>query len=171
VDLSEYSYQPNDAAGRPKNVGWLGPGSAFEVHAPAADFLERLWQHCQVWVSHMRGIHHCHLCHSTRGNVAERDGKYLLLGAAEIRVLSRAGEMYAAPNLIYHYVAVHHYAPPPEFEQAVTSGLSPSSKEYLDRLSQLGISWYYEPASEQKPAAFRFVRTPDGGVKRVEESE
>jgi hypothetical protein len=170
ADLTEYSYHPGAEAGRPKNVGWLGPSGTFDVRAPAPDFLERLWQYCQVWVAHARGVHTCPLCLPARSVVAERDGKYLLLGAAEIRVVSRAGKMYAAPNLIYHYVAVHHYAPPAEFEQAVMTGLSPSNQEYLDRLSQLGLSWHSEPASAEKPVPFLFVRTPDGGVKRVEES-
>ena len=41
------------------------------------------------------------------------------LGSAEIRVLGGGGKVYAAPNLIYHYVAKHKYRPPEEFIEAV----------------------------------------------------
>ena len=40
--------------------------------------------------------------------------RYLLL----ILVIA-VGAIYAAPNLIYHYVAEHHYAPPQEFVDAL----------------------------------------------------
>lgn len=41
------------------------------------------------------------------------------LGSAEIRVKAKDGRIYAAPNLIYHYVAEHDYDPPKEFIEAL----------------------------------------------------
>jgi len=38
--------------------------------------------------------------------------------------------VYAAPDLIYHYVVEHHYCPPDEFIQAVLEGPLPGSLEY-----------------------------------------
>jgi hypothetical protein len=168
-DLTEYAYTPlapGDAA--PKNIGWLGASVEFETRTPEPEFLERLWLHCLVSVAQTRGLYECHLCAGKESNVAQRDGKQLLLGSAEIRVLSRTGDIYAAPNLIYHYVSVHHYAPPKEFVEAVTVGVPPSSKEYFDRLSQLGISWTPTLTPSPNNLRVRFVRTPEG-VKRIEE--
>jgi len=168
-DLTEYAYipgAPGDAA--LKNVGWLGPGVEFETSTPEPEFLEQLWLHCLVSVAQTRGLYECHLCASKESNVAQRDGKQLLLGSAEIRVLSKTGEIYAAPNLIYHYVSVHRYAPPRAFVEAVTAGVPPSSKEYFDRLSQLGISWTPTLTPSSNSVRVRFVRTPEG-VKRIEE--
>jgi hypothetical protein len=168
-DLSEYSYDRWPPTGRvPKNVGWLGPNIEFATKAPEHDFLELLWQHCLVSILQTRGLYQCHLCGSNESNVVERSGTRLLLGSAEIRVLSRTGDVYAAPNLIYHYVAVHHYSPPGEFREAVKNGLPPSSKEYFDRLSELGISWSPTLTASHSTVRVRFVRTPDG-IKRIEE--
>jgi hypothetical protein len=41
------------------------------------------------------------------------------LGTAEIRVASDDGICFAAPTLIYHYVAEHGYRPPEQFVEAV----------------------------------------------------
>ena len=37
----------------------------------------------------------------------------------QIRVLSKKGNWYAAPTLVYHYVAQHGYRTPAEFIEAV----------------------------------------------------
>ena len=41
------------------------------------------------------------------------------LGNGEIRVTGEDGTVYAAPTMIAHYVAEHHYLPPQEFVDAV----------------------------------------------------
>ncbi len=63
----------------------------------------------------------------------------LKLGSAEIRVFGNGGKIYAAPNLIYHYVTVHGYKTPDEFVSALKEGPLPGSKEYFDRLHSLGL--------------------------------
>ena len=47
------------------------------------------------------------------------DGVSMHLGSAEIRVQGIDGAVYAAPNLIYHYMANHNYLPPEEFLGAI----------------------------------------------------
>src|SRR5439155_5623857 len=64
----------------------------------------------------------------------------LMLGGAEIRVFGERGRIYAAPNLIYHYVVAHHYKPPDEFLQALRQGRCPPEPEYLDLLERAGLS-------------------------------
>jgi len=80
----------------------------------------------------MRGFHGCNLCSEKTGYLsAKRDGEELKLGSAEIRVIGVDGKIYAAPNLIYHYITVHNYRPPDEFIDAVLNGPRPDSHEYI----------------------------------------
>src|SRR5262249_29965642 len=107
-DLSDYSY--HESAFRPgtRNVGWLGAGHEFEKAEPTEEVLDRLWNFCRISISLSRGFHQCEFCSTSPSFQGERNGETLLLGAAEIRVFSKHGDIYAAPTLIYHYVKVHH---------------------------------------------------------------
>ncbi len=98
----------------------------------------------------------------------QRDGKWILLGAAEIRVLSRMGTVYAAPNLIYHYVSAHGYKPPEEFLDAALTGIPPASEQYERFLKDEGFKWWPTKIRQERATKFRFVRTPKG-VEKVEE--
>jgi hypothetical protein len=42
-------------------------------------------------------------------------------GNGQIRVLSKKGNLYAAPTLVYHCVTQHGYRPPKEFIEAVVA--------------------------------------------------
>ena len=66
-------------------------------------------------------------------------GEEMLLGSAEIRVFGQAGLIYAAPNLIYHYVLLHHYSPPEVFVPAMKEGPKPTDSDYFKRLSLLKL--------------------------------
>ena len=70
---------------------------------------------------------------------AERGGEQLMLGTAEIRAYGANGVLYAAPTLIYHYVAKHHYQPPDEFIQAVMTGPRPPGDDYRALLRRFEI--------------------------------
>jgi hypothetical protein len=91
----------------------------------------------------------------------------LLLGSAEIRVISNTGVIYAAPNLIYHYVHAHSYAPPAGFVEAVLAGPCPPDQAYFDTLSNLGEKWNSTSQPMEGAKWFRFVKTPEG-IVRVE---
>jgi len=72
-----------------------------------------------------RGFHFCQLC-DFDPNVVVYDQAAMqclqasgALGSAEVRVVGRSGRVYAAPTMIWHYVAVHRYQPPREFIEAV----------------------------------------------------
>jgi hypothetical protein len=164
-DLSFYQY----GVGNPpqtKNVGWLERGHDFEMEPPSMELLDALWPFCKVSVMQTRGLHRCDLCVPSTTVSVVRDGFERLLGSAEIRVLSKenpstireslrsqgpglvflrkslgAFDVYAAPNLIYHYVEVHHYKPPHEFLDALKEGLKPPDREYFARLEALGLEW------------------------------
>jgi hypothetical protein len=141
-DLSDYTYA-SSAFGRPgtKTVGWLAQGYDFPTMVANEEDLDLLWQYCSISVALMRGGHDCEFCPVGSARQAERNGEKRLLGVAEIRVFSRSGQIYAAPSLIYHYVAVHHYRPPDEFLQALREGPMPPDQEYFDALAGLNLEW------------------------------
>ncbi|WP_290903021.1 hypothetical protein [Aquabacterium sp.] len=111
-DLTSYNYAPQFAAGAPLNVGWLGASADWAVTPPSSELLDALWAVTQVVVAPARGFHFCELCGTEEVGVAQRLGRRLLLGHAEIRVLGGAGEVYAAPDMLFHYVACHGYRRP-----------------------------------------------------------
>ena len=141
-DLSDYTYHRSVFA-RPetKAIGWLALGHDFSTCVPTDDILDLLWSHCSISIAQMRGLHFCEFCPSGSAINAERHGKKLLLGSSEIRVFSGTGRIYAAPTLIYHYVAVHHYCPPDEFLRALREGPAPPSRGYFERLERLNLAW------------------------------
>ncbi len=83
----------------------------------------------------------CPFCQNHNGIECEKNGETLLLGTAEIRVFSEQGEIFAAPTLIYHYVAVHHYLPPEAFVNAVLQGPRPQSQRYFELLESLDLEF------------------------------
>ena len=117
TDLSPYSYDSSAATGSVLNVGWLDARFGYPQGDVPPEFIERLWAFCRVPTLVTFGFHVCDLCHgSTRTPVkAVRGSESILLGFSEIRVFGADGKVYAAPNLIYHYVTEHGYRPPEEF--------------------------------------------------------
>lgn len=125
-DLSPYTYLAEFIPGGVKilTVGWLGPAQDFPVAEPTADFLQTLGVLCREHRSAvMRGYHVCGLDHDGDRPgypyTIPSDPAATLLGDAELRVVAEDGIWLAAPNLIYHYVRDHHYAPPAVFVEAV----------------------------------------------------
>jgi hypothetical protein len=126
ADLTPYTYDTDngipDTPARQAdvpllNVGWLcrerdypkgraPAGLAAALHRAAAT--DRVQQ--------TRGYHFCPWCVS---RLAGRLG-HCARGSAEIRVVGD-GVVYAAPELIAHYVEAHDYLPPEEFVHAVMS--------------------------------------------------
>jgi len=142
-DLSIYTYGSHRRYGE-INVGWLDPDYPFPQGDVTPEFVEKLKQFCAFPVWRTRGIYPCMVCepwefYERKHNKyakpepsedekqkiykevheVEINGKIRQLGCAEIRVCGKDGKIYAAPNLIYHYVAAHKYLPPQEFIDAV----------------------------------------------------
>jgi hypothetical protein len=142
ADLSDYSYL-GDRHFRPgtKNVGWLDLNHSFQTSEPTEKLLDAIWSFCTVSIAQTRGAHICQFCGDASANHADRNGETLFLGAAEIRVITDGGEIYAAPTLIYHYVKVHLYHPPQKFLEALFTAPSPPQSKYYDRLRHIGIEW------------------------------
>lgn len=136
-DLSPYRYTDGseyDELGT-VSIGWLDRKHAFTRGKTSEVFKQSLLVYCANSVNGMRGFHQCHFCNHSQDSLLMKPvcahiyGKKVLLGSAEIRVIY--GEsVYAAPNLIYHYVAEHDYKPPQEFIDAVLNGPLPGSPQY-----------------------------------------
>ena len=107
-------------------VGWLEPPHSFPTGNTPAEFAQRLFAFC-AWdkiVDFTGGHQDCAFCdatyhqHWTRYHSPHGNGEIRLIGD---------GVAYAAPSLIYHYVAVHAYLPPPAFVAAVMTGPGPDA--------------------------------------------
>jgi hypothetical protein len=107
------------------NVGWLERERPYKT-GPVPSGLRRALQRLARDPKNLsRGFHVCDLCDRPRS--AEGSTWLTRLwkwsegprGNGEIHVRSRAGDVYAAPVLVVHYVKVHGYCPPEQFIQAV----------------------------------------------------
>jgi|SRR5580765_6924418 len=130
VDLTPYTYSPEEGDPPALNIGWLDIAMPFERGPVPAGFAERLKTLVhQQRHSQMRGYQACQFCDDLEAavhgaNVFDRklyadchaDGRF---SSAEIRVQGEDGQWYAAPRMIAHYVEVHGYRPPDEFVEAV----------------------------------------------------
>lgn len=131
-DLDPYLGCPADAelGIDPLAVGWLQRNRPYSRGTVPDRFLEQLLGFCfdQYTVCARVGARRCPLCGENVEPVT-RDGETAHFGQAEIRVLGEV-DIFAAPTLIYHYVAEHDYRPPGVFIDAVVHGPQPGSAEH-----------------------------------------
>jgi len=124
-DLAPYQYLC-DEPGRPPDlsVGWLDFAHPFTTGPVPAGLVSRLKEFCQLGTrNQMRGYHYCQFCDEEPVVPPRRPGQRAEpLGTAEIWVLGLDGIMYAAPDLIIHYIERHGYRPPDAFIAAVLRG-------------------------------------------------
>jgi hypothetical protein len=118
-DLSTYTFAKRQPASNALNVGWLDRAHPYRKGAVGVALIEKLLLCCKAKpVNRTRGWHHCPFCslHPVRMAIG---GEEFALGDAEIRVTGETGVIFAAPNLICHYIAARGYCPPDEFLAAV----------------------------------------------------
>lgn len=139
-DFSPYRYLRSARRRRTVNIGWLDRPRCFPQGPLDPGVIERIWNYCTHSVLETRGGHCCTWC--PRGAeqplLVQYNGVTLELGVAEIRVFGQASTIYAAPNLIYHYIVSHQYRPPDAFVSAVLHGPQPRTAEYNVLLHQYG---------------------------------
>lgn len=134
-DLSSFTYT-NDDPENTVNIGWLDKKHKFPRGKVSDEFLIKLWAFSQIAVHQTRGFHYCPFCHQFRffPLCIQRGAEALELGSAQIRVFGNNGLIYAAPDLLYHYIVKHRYQPPREFIQAVLEEPQPETAKYEDLL-------------------------------------
>lgn len=120
-DLTRYEYSkiPFKRAGELYNIGWLERSAPYPKGVVDPELSAKLLALCKFPVNRYRGWHNCHFCKEYPVRIADSEGEFCL-GDGEIRVPATNGVVtYVAPNLIYHYVAVHQYLPPDVFLDAL----------------------------------------------------
>lgn len=130
-----------------KAVGWLSCEYSYPKGKIASGFLERLSIFCCSSHIYYMGYHYCEFCNGPKSNnwnwremIDDTPSMKLptcgdnrhCLGSGDILIFG-PGDVYIAPNMIYHYVADHDYLPPDEFIQAVLFSPLPDSAEYHAR--------------------------------------
>lgn len=122
-DLTPYQYSAVSPEATVLNVGWLDAIHCYTKGNVPEKALDSLFSRCRNPVNRMRGLHSCGFCQKRRhGCTVQWRGANLLLGSAEIRITSASGVSYASPDMIFHYVKDHNYAPPQEFLEALMQG-------------------------------------------------
>ncbi|MFJ7905388.1 hypothetical protein [Kitasatospora sp. NPDC096204] len=106
------------------NVGWLAAGHPYTEEPPSEDLVQKLAQLRRLQgVNETMSPFHCEFCppcDTVEANPGPLPGnREHSDGFGEIRVPGSPGTVFAAPTLISHYVADHHYRPPQEFIDAV----------------------------------------------------
>lgn len=148
ADLTDYAYLDRIEYTACINVGWLDSAHSFSRGQVSRRFLGRLRDFCRVRVHEGESAHLCNLseCPGLRGSDRADSAVMEQLGTAEIRVFARDSKVFAAPNLILHYVCDHGYKPPDEFIQAVLRGPRPTSNKYARQLLEHtpDTSWLYD---------------------------
>ena len=123
-DLTAYDYKKRDDTPDALNVGWISgkfPYPKGDVPPPLLTKLHALAVTQPVNVC--RSYRACECCppsQSEERSLAKWRGKSRQLGGAEIWVPGENAVLYAAPNLIIHYIEKHHYLPPAEFLAALS---------------------------------------------------
>ncbi len=114
------------------NVGWLGPEHEFKTGKPDPRFLDALWAYCCQPIVEHRGYHMCEFCSPAPDATPHEcpQGQTKKLGSKLICVFGSDSTAYLSPDLVFHYVSDHNYAPPDDYVRAVVSGPPPGTKEY-----------------------------------------
>jgi hypothetical protein len=114
----------------PLGVGWLQRSQPFPTGPVSGPFLAALLPFCyeENVVCAVPVARRCPLCNEVVLPI-ERDDHTAHPGTGEIRVLGES-DIYAAPDLILHYITAHNYQPPEEFVQAVLLGPPAGAPEH-----------------------------------------
>lgn len=123
----------------PLAVGWLQRNQPYSTGTIPEPFPEALLAFCfpEHTVCATRATRSCPLC-GERVAPITRDGHTTQPGTAEIRVLGE-DDIFAAPDLIHHYVTIHGYQPPEVFIEAVLNGPPPGSPEHRALIRTLNM--------------------------------
>jgi hypothetical protein len=120
ADLTTYSYlRNNEEIPGVLNIGWLDIRYPFTKGDVLPVYIEKLAEIILTkrTVLLARGRHDCEFCIEIPKVVSEDN--YVPLGCSEIWIPAENNIIYAAPNMIHHYIVAHHYQPPQVFLDAL----------------------------------------------------
>ncbi|WP_285566740.1 hypothetical protein [Streptomyces sp. RTGN2] len=108
------------------NVGWLSRFRPFAEGAVDSEVMDILAFQVKMPRGRTRGKYPCYFCSAFRAKgvavSVEIGGVEHPLGGGEIHAFSKDGDVFAAPDLIYHYIRSHGYRPPNDFMLALAEG-------------------------------------------------
>ena len=125
ADGTAYTYGPVTGSEQLVNIGWLDGVHPFPTGEVDPARIRVLLALCRTGVNRTRGFHMCELCAAGTSSgpptpvVVQDDRGAFPVGGAEIRVAGPASVVYAAPDMVIHYVLEHGYAPPDDFLKAL----------------------------------------------------
>jgi len=129
-------------------VGWLDDGDYLHGEVPAHFLVKLAELISREPVNQMRHIDPCPIC-GEEGIRASNAGTELFLGTAEVWVPSPEGiHVYAAPDLVWHFVDQHGYLPPHGFVEAVMN-VSTTSDWSGERLREVLVAELYRPLPKE----------------------
>jgi hypothetical protein len=169
-------------------VGWLAPGEPFASGPFPDDLLACLL--CRPREVMSCGTHWCELCMPTANDDSYwGESQRVASGSSDFLVAGDGGITYAAPELIYHYIRDHGYAPPEEFTAALRASCAHRSaaevriatrrhsyecavKAFDEELEALRIAFTH-PTIDAERFIFGDLRakTKFGRLKQVEDVE
>jgi hypothetical protein len=128
-DLAPYEYDLPSKVPNVFMIGWLDDNAEFERGEADVAFLNALRSlYPSHQVNKMRGYHKCQLCHTTKNKGAIEASIDVDLGSAELWIPSSdKSVIFAAPDMILHYIETHQYSPPASYKQAVIQEAKDSS--------------------------------------------
>lgn len=178
ADLSPYTYLDTDTVHvdegmvtfvpryRRVAVGWLAGDREFNRGMVPAGFVDALIRlHDERRANGTRGFHLCEFCPAPDPfegmPQTVHEDRSLGLGSAEVRVpaLQVPRYMFAAPNLIIHYVTEHEYLPPAAFVAAVMA--------YDDSWAELRVGPWFPAGAGILMRSGRMAELTPSGVKRM----
>jgi hypothetical protein len=120
ADLAPYSYGLPGPLPEVVAVGWLAKTYPFPQGEVPGSFVEKLERFIvDNCVNRTRGWHGCDYCGLHQIRLAATDPPFYL-GSAEVWVPEQnSSRIFAAPNLVHHYITAHSYQPPAAFIRAV----------------------------------------------------
>jgi len=121
-DLSPYTYFRDHPSAKLLTVGWLDAEHDFKKGRVPREIVRKILTLCFDPINATRGFHQSPFHPpNPEGYIVELNGKKMRLGSAEIRIEGQNEIVYAAPNLIYHYIKDCNYLPPEPFIEAVNA--------------------------------------------------
>ena len=131
-DLEAIDYFPVDKDVALRAVGWLGTKFKFSTGKVSQQFFNKLCELAEnPWQPMISpGFHICELCQFQNYEHTARGTNNLFIPFN--------GAIYVAPELIVHYINVHHYLPPIVFLDAVIQCPDMQSIDYKKFVLQNG---------------------------------
>ena len=132
-DGTLYQYLSNPRPQGALNIGWLDNNHQFATGIIDVCLVNNLKSFLGHRVNRTRGYHYCDFCGVNSISTTVFNNNLIKLGSGELRIVSwSSGAIYAAPDMIIHYIESHHYLPCDDFISAIQHDLNYHFKEYVD---------------------------------------